>query len=277
MKLEIRHDLEWSYTSPVFLYPHLLRLIPRSGGEQVLLDLNIEVTPGPDGRSRVWDGNGNLAEYLWFSGEHTGLSVRVRSTVETHRDNPYDAIAPSQDAWSVPIEYPQDEQFSLMAYRVSPANPDELDEVAFRLDKTDAQAFAADACRWLHGNIEVVRREHGDPLPPSALLRFRKGSCRDFAVAHNDICRRAGIASRFVSGYHCVPADTYDLHAWSEVYLPGAGWRGFDATTGLAAADEHIALAAAPQPSGASPTTGAFRGDAKQDLNYSVEFRILED
>ena len=86
-----------------------------------------------------------------------------------------------------------------------------------------------------------------------------------------------GIASRFVSGY-VYEADrqgSSDLHAWAEVYLPGAGWRGYDPSLGLAVADQHIPLAAAPEPSAAAPTTGTFRGTAaKSMMEYRIEIEV---
>ena len=94
------------------------------------------------------------------------------------------------------------------------------------------------------------------------MMEQRQGACRDFAVLFIDACRCVGLAARFVSGYQ----DAYrsmgkrDLHAWAEVYLPGAGWRGYDPTRGLAVADHHVAVAAAADPQNAAPVTATYRG-----------------
>ena len=102
----------------------------------------------------------------------------------------------------------------------------------------------------------------GDPWPPEKTLADRTGSCRDIAVLFCEVCRAAGLPSRFVSGYAVDPdhSGCHHLHAWSEIYLPGAGWRGFDPTLGLAVADRHVSLAAARLPALAAPTSGVYRG-----------------
>src|SRR5262249_17936328 len=104
----------------------------------------------------------------------------------------------------------------------------------------------------------------------------RQGACRDLAVLFIDACRCLGIAARFVSGYQEGYGSTakQDLHAWAEVYLPGAGWRGYDPTHGLAVADRHGAVAAAPDPLNAAPVTATYRGDnvtSEMNTQVSVE------
>jgi transglutaminase-like putative cysteine protease len=124
----------------------------------------------------------------------------------------------------------------------------------------------------------VIHREQGPPWPAERTLRERRGACRDLAVLFNDVCRFVGFPARFVSGYQVdVPEEARpELHAWSEVYLPGAGWRGFDPSQGLAVADRHVPLAASRTPWMASPTSGTYRGTARSTLTASVQFRSPE-
>ena len=96
-----------------------------------------------------------------------------------------------------------------------------------------------------------------------------------------DVARAAGLAARFVSGYayDALDPDRRELHAWAEVYLPGAGWRGFDPAVGLATANRHVAVAASPTPSYAAPTSGTFTAPPVETaLTYRVEMeqRVLE-
>ena len=111
------------------------------------------------------------------------------------------------------------------------------------------------------GNVRPVVRPHGAALSPEATWGERTGACRDLAPLFNEVCRLVGLPARFVSGYgYSDFLDERHLHAWSEVYLPGAGWRGFDPTIGLAVADRHIAVAAARDPEDTAPTSGTYRG-----------------
>ena len=108
----------------------------------------------------------------------------------------------------------------------------------------------------------LMLRRHGDPWPPSRTLTRGRGACRDLAVLMMDACRAMGLAARFVSGYQeGDPRRTErELHAWVEVYLPGAGWQGYDPACGLAVSDRHVALVAGATPRAAAPTSGTFRG-----------------
>src|SRR5581483_10726230 len=138
----------------------------------------------------------------------------------------------------------------------------------------NAISFIAHATDYIHREFHHVVRVQGEALPAYKTLRRREGACRDLAVLLVDICRAMGLAARFVSGYKFDPdsRDAHELHAWTEVYLPGAGWRGYDPSWGLAVADLHIPIAAAPSPLEAAPVSGTFRGtDALSKMEYQVE------
>jgi len=136
-----------------------------------------------------------------------------------------------------------------------------------------ATQLAEEICHCVHGNpIDFLHelnqriyntcqydvRPDGEPRSPSITWTKREGSCRDFAVLFAAACRTVGLAARFVSGYQEGDPDTTerDLHAWVEVYLPGAGWRGYDPTHGLAVADGHISVAASVLSRYAAPIEG---------------------
>jgi transglutaminase-like putative cysteine protease len=140
--------------------------------------------------------------------------------------------------------------------------------------------FLTALCGRIHDTCAYVIREDGDPLPGEETLARGAGSCRDLAVLFMDACRARGIAARFVSGYQegRSPQDRSDMHAWSEVYLPGGGWRGYDPTLGLAVADRHIALASAAVPQLAAPISGSFRGaDVSTSFQAKIEIRSLPE
>jgi transglutaminase-like putative cysteine protease len=114
----------------------------------------------------------------------------------------------------------------------------------------------------IYTDFECIHREEGPAWLPTQTLAERRGACRDLADLFVDACRVAGLAARFVSGYQEGDSeqDRRELHGWAEVYVPGAGWRGYDPTHGLAVADSHVAVAASICTQNAAPVTGSIRG-----------------
>lgn len=125
----------------------------------------------------------------------------------------------------------------------------------------------------LPNHCTQIHREGGDPWPASQTLACGEGSCRDLTVLFMELCRAVGLAARFVSGYCTIESlgQASELHAWAEVYLPGAGWRGYDPTAGVATSHQHIALATAADAANAAPTQGTYRGtDAESWFEYDI-------
>jgi transglutaminase-like putative cysteine protease len=135
--------------------------------------------------------------------------------------------------------------------------------------------FVTALARRIAERSQPTVRLDGDPQSPGLTLSEGVGACRDLAVLFIDACRAVGLAARFVSGYYVGPVDgdRRYLHAWAEVFLPGAGWRGFDPLQGIAVADQHIAVAAAAHPSGAAPISGTLRG-VSSVVSPEVELQI---
>ena len=123
-------------------------------------------------------------------------------------------------------------------------------------------AFLNQLNSTLYREFEFMHRDFGNPHPPEVTLTTRRGACRDLSVLFIDACRAMGLAARFVSGYQeGDPNQTErNLHAWAEVYLPGAGWRGYDPTHGLAVSDRHVVITAVADPGLSTPVIGTFRG-----------------
>lgn len=281
MFFSISHQTNYQFTLPVFLEPHLLRFQPRTDSSQKLLSFSLEIDPQPAGFADITDVEGNIARWIWFNDTTQSLEIRTKSTVHTFRENPYDYILTSPSFQAHPFHYPEELVASLHAFLDPPGllrgeALQNLTSTLFEKCGDDIFGFLNQLNNYLYENWLVVVREEGPPLSPEATLQQKEVSCRDLALLFMAVCRNAGIASRFVSGYQEGDPDTENrqLHAWAEIYIPGGGWRGYDPTHGLTVADRHIALAASSLPQNASPCLGSFRGtEARAAMTFAIDIR----
>ena len=264
MRFEISHTTAYTFSRPVFLEPHTIRLRPRCDGSQRLIRFDLTIEPKPAGLSECLDVEGNCVVHAWFDGLTELLQVMTRCEVETLQENPFDYIV-HPSAARLPVEYPDDLRLSLAPYHSQHSADDAVTQFANSVaDEVDRHTlpFLAALNRRISQMCEVMVREEGEPQTPGLTLAQRRGACRDLAVLFMDVCRALGLGARFVSGYPEGDPDQgrRDLHAWAEVYLPGGGWRGYDPTHGLAVTDRHVAVAAGMRPALAAPIAGSFRG-----------------
>lgn len=276
MFIRIRHTLEYSYDRPVFIEPTTIRLTPRQDPTQRTHEHALRVLPEPAGATWSIEQDGSAARECWFTGEHDRLLIECSSLVETLRDNPFDAIITHEPASSLPAAYPSalvPVLGSTLASEKTPAVQDWSEAIA-EASGHDTLAFLSNLTDRIFSEFTMEVREEGNPQSASETLSLRRGACRDVAVLFIDACRAQGLAARFVSGYSIHGPEEIteqELHAWAEVYLPGAGWRGYDPSLGLATSDGHIALVSAPSHELVAPTTGSFRGTgARSGMRYSI-------
>ena len=268
------------------LLPQTLRLRPRSDGWQSVKDFSLTVMPEPISMASLLELDGNTTLRLWFADEPVDrLEVSTTSQVETHCTNPFNYIL---EPWAVqlPIDYPTSLMVQLRPYLQGQTTYHQggLDPVAIQLAHDLHHAthghppsFLNRLNQEIYQNCAYAVRETGSAMLPGMTWQQKKGSCRDFTVLFMEVCRAVGLAARFVSGYHeTEPGYEAHLHAWAEVYLPGAGWRGYDPTQGLAVTDKHVALVAAPTAIHTMPIQGAFRGaGAEETMGYHLSIQTL--
>ncbi|WP_052128858.1 transglutaminase family protein [Neosynechococcus sphagnicola] len=269
MQFQISHVTTYRYRQPILLQPHVIRLRPRCDGIQSLQSFSMQILPQPGGISQTLDWESNATVQAWFREERSDLlQVETVAQVTTHRLNPFDYLL---EPWAIklPMDYPVSAWGHLQPYLDSAASPSVLDSTLIRMVQEllhtaagDTITFLTNLNQTLYHGCQQVYRETGDPLPPVLTWAHKSGSCRDLAVLFMALCRSVGLASRFVSGYQAGDSNQaqHHLHAWAEVYLPGAGWRGYDPTQGLAVADAHVAVAVSALPRHAAPMTGSYRG-----------------
>jgi len=280
MDYRISHQTTYTYSRPVALAPHDLRLIPRSDGHQHLRSLAVQILPLPQGESTVLDTYGNhLRRYWWSEEPTTTLMIQVTSEVTTYCENPFNYLL---DPWAttLPFNYPQRLANELQPYLAAAVDPVAYQLAWQILTTVEGQLlpFLSELNEQIYRTCQHQIRETGAPWPPCVTWQQRQGSCRDTAVLFIHACRAVGLAARFVSGYQEGDPDNPErhLHAWVEVYLPGAGWRGYDPTHGLAVSDRHVALVAAADPSDTAPIHGMVRGQGvTSTMTYQLQIQPL--
>ncbi len=287
MRYRIHHAIHYTYSQPVELGPHTLRLRPRCDGSQVLHDFQLQVSPPPLGLADIFDLEGNTVIQSWFNRDLVeSLQVKATSVVETLRSNPFHFLL---EPWalSLPFDYPASTLAQVRPYlsdqrlggeRLDPAIW-ELAQGLLYKNHGNTLDFLGDLNQTVYNHCFYQPRETGDPMPPGMTWRRKTGSCRDLSVLFMEVCRVVGLAVRFVSGYEAGDPKQPEkyLHAWVEVFLPGAGWRGYDPTQGLVTADRHIPLAASAFPQNTAPMPGTFRGrSASAHMTFELAIEPLD-
>lgn len=266
MIFRVHHVTRYRYSRPAFLEPQIIRLTPRSDPSQRLTDFRIEITPEPAGISQYLDAEGNSVVKAWFEGLADTLVLQSRFLARTLRNNPFGFLLDREADYRLPLVYDGAEAAALKRFC---ANGRKAGAAAANYTQDVMEVARGETLRFLYGlnqriyeEFRIVVRKKGAAYSPEETLSRREVACRDVANLFVECARVVGLAARFVSGYQEGDPDREDrhLHAWAEVYLPGAGWIGYDPTHGLAVADGHVAVAAAPKPAGAAPLSGTFRG-----------------
>jgi uncharacterized protein (DUF2126 family) len=268
----LHHVTHYRYDRRVGLSPQLVRLRPAPHCRTPILSYSLRVEPAEHFVNWQQDPFSNHVARLVFPQRTTEFKVTVDLVAEMSVYNPFDFFLEPQ-AEKFPFEYAAESARDLAPYLATgPLTPKlaAFVESIPREPQPTTNFLVALNQRVQQEVSYLIRLEPGVQTPEETLDQ-RSGSCRDSAWLLVQVLRRLGLAARFVSGYliQLVPdvkaldgpsgaeADFTDLHAWCEVYLPGAGWIGLDPTSGLLAGEGHIPVACTPEPSTAAPVSGA--------------------
>ena len=266
------------------LAPHVVRLRPRCDVMQKLHQFSLSIQPTPKHLIETADLDGNAIYNVWFADEVvSSLTVEAISVVEPLRENPFAYLL---EPWAVnlPVDYPVSlldrlhpyltGQFSRLTGNFDPVAVQLAQEI-WQVTSGSVVSFLSELTDRIYKDCGYQLRETGDALPAGLTWIQKAGSCRDYAMLFIEVCRAVGLAARFVSGYQEGDLDSNDrhLHAWAEVYLPGAGWRGYDPTQGLAVANTHIALVACPTYRNTAPVDGTLKQAAgvRSHMQYNLK------
>ncbi|GAB3701814.1 transglutaminase family protein [Spirosoma flavus] len=275
MNLHVRHKSEYTYDIPVALGPQTLYLYPRMYPYQRLLDYQLVIDPVPDRIVRNVDVESNVQQLVYINTPTKHLSVTVEMQLQSDEFNPLDFIFFPYESHRMPFHYLKAEKELLSPYLkrvgVSEKVKRWAQEIAAKAD-WQTVAFLTELNQTIREFTYEIR-ETGAPFSPEKTLTKRRGSCRDYTTLFMAACRSLGIAARFVSGYLLGnPQQEHQLHAWAEVYLPGAGWRGFDPSENSVVANRHIFLTSTAKPELAAPISGSYTGGVKSSLRSELIF-----
>ena len=271
-----------------------MRLRPAAHCRTRIPSYSLKIKPANHFINWQQDPHGNWLARLVFPERTTELEIAVDLTAEMAVVNPFDFfVEPYAEA--LPFAYPDDLTQDLAAYYDVDEDGPLLRAFVARLKPNGKRTV--DFLVGLNAEVQqavryVVRMEAGVQTPDETLM-LGSGSCRDSAWLLVQIARKLGLPARFVSGYLIqlkadidpiqgpigTPTDFTDLHAWAEIYIPGAGWIGFDATSGLLCGEGHLPLAASPHYRSSAAITGAVTGASAQasHFEFSMEVTRLVD
>ena len=292
IKAAIYHLTHYSYDQPVVMGPQIIRLRPAPHSRTRVLSHTLKVSPANHFVNHQQDPYGNWLSRFVFPEPVRELKIEVDLLADMTVYNPFDFfVEESAETW--PFEYPEDLVEDLSIYRrADPVGP----ELAAFL-KTVPRArlrtvdFIVNLNAMVAGRVTYLIRMEPGVQTPEETLAVASGSCRDSSWLLVQAARNLGLAARFVSGYLIqlkpdlksldgpsgTEVDFTDLHAWVEVYLPGAGWIGLDPTSGLLTGESHIPLAATPHYRNAAPIVGGYTGQANVGFDFAMNVsRVAE-
>lgn len=282
-RLQIKHVTTYEYSEAVALLPHKLLLRPREGHEIRIESAELIIFPA---HQLQWqrDVYDNAVAQATFTEQANQLSIDSRVLIQHYDDQPLDFLV-ADYAVLFPFQYDVVERADLGPY-LSVIFEQDLPLLSTWLQQFWQSGQVVETyllLEWINKAIATgftyQQREEPGVQAPAITLTTHAGSCRDFATLFIEACRSLGLAARFVSGYQYSPSlmlSQGSTHAWSEVYLPGAGWKGFDSTSGLVVGNNYIPVAVSRHPESVPPVSGSFQTANPQSPIMSVVVEVAE-
>lgn len=268
MLLRIDHATEYRYREPVEFTPHLLRFLPRTTPGLRILRADVQVFPEASVRWNL-DADGNVLGKISLPGKSRNLRILSTMVLEQSLCNPFDFLL-EERALHLPVRYNGRERVLLSPF-LEPGDMESWTEIAGLIRpflngvcaKPSTLDFLTSFNRAIPALFRYQERHEEGVRSAEETITKGEGTCRDFAHLLIEAARQTGMAARYVSGYLCFSPGAVGeshTHGWCEVYLPGAGWRGFDPTNGILAGPHHVAVATSAVAGEIPPVEGSYCG-----------------
>jgi transglutaminase-like putative cysteine protease len=280
MKLTIDYSAGYRYERKVSLSPHVVRLFPRDAlqARVVSLDFATNAHGSVHWRHDLFD---NVVAQCFYPREDDQLVYTLRAVIAVEERNPFGFLLDSR-ALQWPAGYTPREREVLAAFMV--AGKTDLPPALRPMSGSETVNALLTMNQWVHAHIAYERREEGAPHAPEETLRLRRGACRDTAVLLAAALRAQGFAARLVSGFlwesASDPAECKAdgaLHAWTEVFLPGAGWVGMDPSNGVFVDHHYLATAVGVSASDIAPVSGLYFGERPVPHELETKLTITRE
>ncbi len=276
-RYKILHRTYYNFSGEVMLEPHTLRLRPRENHELRIESSKLKITPAASLR---WfrDVEDNSVAIATFDSHTDQLIIESEIIIQQYNEGPLDFLV-ADYAIYYPFNYQAEDLAVLSPYMLSTGQKgqamlaDWIAAVWQPDERIQTYALLQRLCVHIQQTLVYALREEPGVQSVEDTLSIGSGSCRDSAYLFMEVARHLGLAARFVSGYLKAEPSAFNYgstHAWAEVFLPGAGWKGFDPTLGLVVGADHTAVAVSRRPESIPPVAGSFIGPSGASLDVGV-------
>lgn len=283
MLVQVTHNSRYDYSEEVILGMHKLYLIPQHRPFFRIEHQKFTILPDPDGQNYRQDLAGNWYKQSWFSTPTQFLEVSGEWIFKLQSFNPFGFIIErsfEENGWKNPFfEFSYEDKTAFLIPFLSDKSENQFSEFLQEIKKKSIGLvdFLVNLTQEIYQNWRHEIRHEQNIWDAAYTFDRKGGSCRDISLMQMEMLRELGLATRFVSGYAFNPDldEGHELHAWMEVFLPGAGWVGLDPSLGLLTDHRYIPLACHPDPTRTLPVQGTFGGISDSELKTFVDMKLL--